>query len=88
MWSATWPTEVRALARDFFTTEVNDGQGYVHLNIGSTELQANHNISQNILVSRLLYQTHTNPHTHAHTQTHTHTRTYICREVRIVFFEL
>jgi len=26
MWSATWPKEVRSLARDFFTTEVNDGQ--------------------------------------------------------------
>ena len=72
MWSATWPTEVRALARDFFTTEVNDGQGYVHLNIGSTELQANHNISQNILVSRLLYQTHTHKPTRTCTHAHTH----------------
>ena len=50
MWSATWPQEVRALARDFFTTEKNDGQGYVHLNIGSHELQANHNICQKIEV--------------------------------------
>ena len=46
MWSATWPQEVRQLARDFFTTETKDGQGYIHLNIGSTELQANHNIKQ------------------------------------------
>ena len=50
MWSATWPKEVRALARDFFTTEKNDGEGYVHLNIGSHELQANHNICQKIEV--------------------------------------
>ena len=50
MWSATWPQEVRQLARDFFTTETNDGQGYIHLNIGSTELQANHNIKQNVEV--------------------------------------
>ena len=50
MWSATWPQEVRQLARDFFTTETNDGQGYIHLNIGSTELQANHNIEQKVEV--------------------------------------
>jgi ATP-dependent RNA helicase DDX5/DBP2 len=53
MWSATWPKEVRELARDFFTTEMNDGQGYIHLNIGSTELQANHNISQRVEVNNI-----------------------------------
>ncbi|CAL1682681.1 unnamed protein product [Lasius platythorax] len=39
MWSATWPKEVRALAEDFLTD-------YVHLNIGSLTLSANHNITQ------------------------------------------
>ncbi len=42
MWSATWPEEVRELAEDF----LEDTDEYVHLNIGSTELQANHNIKQ------------------------------------------
>ena len=42
MWSATWPKDVRELAEDFF----NNQDGYVHLNIGSTELCANHNIKQ------------------------------------------
>lgn len=40
MWSATWPTDVRMLARDFL------GNDYIHLTIGSTELCANHNIKQ------------------------------------------
>jgi superfamily II DNA/RNA helicase len=44
MWSATWPKEVEGLARDFFARR--KGQEYVHLNIGSTELSANHNIKQ------------------------------------------
>ena len=39
MWSATWPTEVRQLASDFFTDAV-------FLNIGSLDLAANHNITQ------------------------------------------
>ncbi len=41
MWSATWPKDVRDLARDFFRR----GE-YVHLNIGSIDLSANHNITQ------------------------------------------
>jgi len=45
MWSATWPKEVRTLAKDFFRR----GE-YVHLNIGSTELHANHNITQVVRV--------------------------------------
>lgn len=44
MWSATWPREVRNLARDFL------GQDYLQLTIGSTELCANHNIKQIIKV--------------------------------------
>ena len=39
MWSATWPKEVRKLAEDFL-------QDYVHINIGSVGLSANHNITQ------------------------------------------
>lgn len=39
MWSATWPKEVQALAEDFL-------KDYVHVNIGSLELAANHNIRQ------------------------------------------
>ena len=39
MWSATWPKEVRRLAEDFLTD-------YVHINIGSQDLHANHNILQ------------------------------------------
>jgi superfamily II DNA/RNA helicase len=39
MWSATWPKEVRKLAEDFL-------QDYVHINIGSVGLSANHNIMQ------------------------------------------
>lgn len=39
MWSATWPKEVRKLAEDFL-------QEYVHINIGSMGLSANHNIMQ------------------------------------------
>lgn len=41
MWSATWPKEVRQLAEDFL-------DDYVQVNIGSTELTANHNITQHI----------------------------------------
>merc|ERR1719245_215450 len=39
MWSATWPKEVRRLAEDFLTD-------YTHINIGATQLHANHNILQ------------------------------------------
>ena len=39
MWSATWPKEVKKLAEDFL-------QEYVHINIGSLALSANHNIMQ------------------------------------------
>ncbi|XP_054287256.1 uncharacterized protein LOC129003063 isoform X4 [Macrosteles quadrilineatus] len=43
MWSATWPEEVRQLAKDFL-------KDYVQINIGSTELSANHNITQHVEV--------------------------------------
>lgn len=39
MWSATWPKEVRKLAEDFL-------KDYVHIQIGSMNLSANHNILQ------------------------------------------
>ncbi|KAF2881010.1 hypothetical protein ILUMI_25158 [Ignelater luminosus] len=39
MWSATWPKEVRKLASDFL-------DDYIHINIGSLQLSANHNILQ------------------------------------------
>lgn len=44
MWSATWPKEVRQIARDFL------GHDYTQLTVGSTELCANHNIKQIIKV--------------------------------------
>jgi len=40
MWSATWPKEVKQLAMDFLHKD------YVHINIGSQELSANHRILQ------------------------------------------
>merc|ERR550534_2840093 len=40
MWSATWPREVQKLANDFLHPS------YVHINIGSTNLSANHDILQ------------------------------------------
>ena len=40
MWSATWPREVQQLANDF-----------LHINIGSSDLSANHNILQVIVLS-------------------------------------
>uniref|UniRef100_A0A914HGX1 RNA helicase n=1 Tax=Globodera rostochiensis TaxID=31243 RepID=A0A914HGX1_GLORO len=43
MFSATWPKEVRALASDF-------QENPVHLNVGSLELAANHNIQQHVEV--------------------------------------
>lgn len=39
MWSATWPKEVRKLAEDFLVD-------YVQINIGSSQIHANHNILQ------------------------------------------
>jgi len=42
MWSATWPREVQQLARDF----LSGPNGWIHINIGSQELSANHNILQ------------------------------------------
>ncbi|XP_018328121.1 ATP-dependent RNA helicase p62 isoform X1 [Agrilus planipennis] len=39
MWSATWPKEVKKLASDFLSN-------YIHINVGSMELSANHNILQ------------------------------------------
>jgi len=44
MWSATWPKEVQNLARDLCREEP------VHINIGSVELKACHNIRQHIEV--------------------------------------
>ena len=40
MWSATWPKEVKQLAMDFLHKD------YVHINIGSQDLSANHKILQ------------------------------------------
>lgn len=39
MWSATWPKEVQSLARSFL-------KDYIQVNIGSTSLHANPNITQ------------------------------------------
>lgn len=39
MWSATWPREVQTLAREFLKDPVQ-------INIGSTQLSANHNVTQ------------------------------------------
>merc|ERR550514_483078 len=44
MWSATWPKEVQKLARDICR------ESPVHINIGSGELRANHNIRQYVEV--------------------------------------
>lgn len=43
MFSATWPKEVQRLAHDFLNN-------YIQVNIGSTELAANHNVKQVIEV--------------------------------------
>lgn len=43
MFSATWPKEVRHLAKEFLGD-------FVQVNVGSTELSANHNIKQHIHV--------------------------------------
>jgi len=39
MWSATWPKEVRQLADEFLTDNVQ-------VNIGALQIHANHNILQ------------------------------------------
>jgi ATP-dependent RNA helicase DDX5/DBP2 len=39
MWSATWPKEVQALAREFLKDNIQ-------INIGSMTLSANHNVAQ------------------------------------------
>jgi len=39
MWSATWPREVQTLAETFLIN-------YIQINIGSTQLTANHSILQ------------------------------------------
>ena len=41
MWSATWPKEVKKLAHDFLGESA-----FVHINIGSDGLSANHDILQ------------------------------------------
>jgi ATP-dependent RNA helicase DDX5/DBP2 len=41
MWSATWPKEVQALARDYL-------KEYIQVNIGSLEISASHNVTQNV----------------------------------------
>lgn len=40
MWSATWPKEVKALAREFLSEEM------IQINIGSMDLAANHRVTQ------------------------------------------
>ncbi len=42
LWSATWPKEVQALARDFMM----DKRGAVRITVGTDELTTNHNITQ------------------------------------------
>jgi len=44
LWSATWPTAIQRLARDF----QND---IVHIQVGSTELSANDDITQKIIMT-------------------------------------
>lgn len=46
MWSATWPKEVQHLAQDF----LRESEAFVHLNIGSVDLQANKNIKQEFVI--------------------------------------
>ncbi|RXG60722.1 putative ATP-dependent RNA helicase DDX17 [Armadillidium vulgare] len=43
MWSATWPKEVQTLANDFLTD-------FTQLNVGSTELFANPDVKQEVVV--------------------------------------
>lgn len=51
MWSATWPKEVQRLAKDFL-------KEYVQINIGSTDLSANHNIKQVVEVCEDSHKQH------------------------------
>ncbi len=44
LWSATWPKEVQQLARDFLQRD------YIQVNIGSQELHANKNITQEVYI--------------------------------------
>lgn len=46
MFSATWPKEVRHLAKDYL------GE-FVQVNVGSTELSANHNIKQHVHICEM-----------------------------------
>ena len=46
MWSATWPKEVQHLAQVF----LRESEAFVHLNIGSVDLQANKNIKQEFVI--------------------------------------
>ena len=50
MWSATWPKEVKRLATDFM-----GGSKFIHLNIGSEFLSANHNILQIVDVCQVMF---------------------------------
>ncbi len=45
MYSATWPNEVRQLAGDFM-------KDIVHVKVGSAELAANKNITQNVHITK------------------------------------
>mmetsp|Transcript_23788 Transcript_23788/g.68411 ORF Transcript_23788/g.68411 Transcript_23788/m.68411 type:complete len:386 (-) Transcript_23788:161-1318(-) len=65
MWSATWPKEVQALARDLCKEEP------VHINIGSLELRACHNINQYVEILQVTYLLN-EPHFTTYRQTHTH----------------
>merc|ERR1719510_463308 len=49
MWSATWPDDVRDLADDILkAADAEKEKNYVHLNIGSTELEAAPSIQQHV----------------------------------------
>lgn len=45
MWSATWPKDIRNLAKSLLQS--SSGDGHVHIKVGSAELQANTNVQQN-----------------------------------------
>merc|ERR1712159_963081 len=46
LWSATWPRSIQNLARDLCK------EAPCHINIGSLDLKANHQIKQNIIMLR------------------------------------
>jgi len=50
LWSATWPREVQALARDFLQPN------YIQVNIGSMELHANKSIKQEVRILNSDYE--------------------------------